>query len=122
YGSTIQSVFENRSSIGSYFQHSFRHIFRLTGFQLAIILLMLPLFLMIAAGQFLFDKFVGQDFHFLFVIFSIILLLLSYTLFLHTPIFIIRYRMKIWRSIGLSFRLFFKKPFRVFFSGLLFFG
>lgn len=123
YGSTLDSVLDQQFSIKSFFQHSFRHVSRLTSFQLLIIALMFPIFLVITIGLWIFNDYLfNQTFYLLLTIFFVILLLPCIIFFQHTPIFIIRHNMKIWRSIRLSFQLFLKQPLRVLLSGVLFFG
>lgn len=122
YGSTIESVFENRSSIGTYFTYSFRNLWRLTALQLLIFLLGMPIFIFVLFVNLLVVELFGEGFIPLAIIFSIIIGFLFLTLFLHTPIFIIRLRTKVWKSIGYTFRLLIHNPFRILLSGILFFG
>lgn len=122
YGSTIESVFENRSSIGTYFVYSFRNLWRLTGLQFAILLLGIPVFAVMFFGNLLFAQVFGEEYIVIPIVLSVIIGLLFFTLFLHSPIFIVRLRVKVWRSIGLAFRLLMENPFRVLLSGVIFFG
>src|SRR5690606_36246648 len=76
YGSTLDSVLDQQFSIKSFFQHSFRHVFRLTSFQLLIIALMFPIFLVITIGLWIFNDYLfNQTFYLLLTIFFVILLL-----------------------------------------------
>lgn len=122
YGSALESVFEDRSSISTYFKYLFRNFWRLTGLQLAILLLGLPIILCLVLGSALFVSVFGEDLLVLPISLSIIVGVLFITLFLHTPIFIIQLKEKIWRAIGLSFQLLKENPLRILLSGVIFFG
>lgn len=122
YGSALESVFKDRSSIVTYFKYAFRNLLRLTGLQLAILLLGLPIILCLVLGSMLFVSAFGEDLLVLPISFSIVVAVLFFTLFLHTPIFIIQLEAKVWRSIGLSFRLLKGNSLRILLSGVIFFG
>ena len=122
YGSTIESVYENRSSVRSYFAHSFRHIWRLTSVQLAQFFIALPITLGLVLGNVAVMEAFGEVFGFLSILVSLVIMMLILTVYLHTPIFVVRLRTKVWRSIALTFRLLLVSPFRTFFACMLFLG
>lgn len=122
YGSVIESVYENRSSVGVYFKYSFRNLWRLTGLQLVIYLLGIPVYLGVFFVNQLFTSLFSENLSFIPVVFSVVVGLLFMAIFLHTPIFIIKLRSKILRSIGLTFQLLKENFSGVLLSGLKFYG
>lgn len=122
YGSTIEAVYENRSSIQTYFRDAFRHMVRLTGWQLVVFLLAIPIIILFIVGMLLFKELFGEVLVVIPILFAIVTGMLFLVLFIHSPIFIVKHRSKAWRSIALSFRLLRRRPLRVLLSGILSLG
>lgn len=104
YGTASDMLFDDQFSVPGYLYHSTRNTLRLTGWQWALFLLFLPFFV-------LFIVLITPDLvHFPYqeviaplAAFVVILLFCSF--FQYTPLFIVRYRAKVWQSFGWSLRL-----------------
>jgi hypothetical protein len=104
YGSTSDLIFEDKFSLKEYFYHSARNTWRLTGWQWVLFLVCLPfLILYIWFSDPELVRFPHQDV-IMPIVFFVMVILLCYV-FQYTPLFIVRYRARIWQSFGWSFRL-----------------
>lgn len=123
YGSAIRSAYEKKGSMGAYFLYFFRHLGRITRLQILLLILSIPLLLLIVILViFLQMLFESPNIIFFQASFSVLLLLLFITLFLHAPIFIIKNNVGAWRSIVLSFQLLKEGLYPVLYSGAIFFS
>ncbi|MBA4494600.1 hypothetical protein ACFO25_12740 [Paenactinomyces guangxiensis] len=125
YTSSIEAVYENRSSVGTYLNGAFRYLWKLTGLQLAYLLVSIPLLVVLVItaefseqGGFEQSPVSGILLTLIFLLFTFIYVMM----FLYSPIFIIKERTGIWKSISLSFSLIFKAFGHVILSGFLFIG
>lgn len=106
YGSALDAVYNDYSSISSYFNNMFRYGWKMILLHLCIGIMFIPLFifLIIIASLLAFvSEVLGILVSFVFWIPFIIPLLFA-------PLLVIKDGVGIWRSIGLSFKLFRLKP------------
>lgn len=123
YGASVHSVFDEQASIGSYFSYSFRNLGRLTRLQLLLLVLSIPMFILITFVVIGLETLVNSPNIIYFQLsFSLLLILLFLTLFLHSPIFIIKNQTGAWRSIQLSLELLKRAPYSILFSAVVFFA
>lgn len=108
YGSSIEAVFDNRSSLGTYFTAAFRYFWRLTGVQLVILLLSLPLILILIIPLVIFETMGMSDnggIILIWLLFAFVGSIIPWMLYLHAPILVIKENVGAWKSVSLSFRL-----------------
>jgi hypothetical protein len=127
YGAASASVFRGEWSIGYFFTTGFRHLWKMFGQQILLILffigpalLMLPFisFLAVNGGS----EVVLLIFLLLFFILLFVLSIGYLWISLHSPLIMIAERTGVWDSIRLAFRLTVKKPGQTLLSGLIALG
>lgn len=123
YGSSIHAVFETDKTIRAYFSYSFRNLGRLTQLQWLLILLSIPLLIVTVILIILLDTLIDSPNVIFFQIsFSVLLCSVFFTLFLHSPIFIIKNRLTVWQSIQISLQLLKRGLYPTLFSSFAFFA
>lgn len=123
YGSAIRSTYEQKGSMGAYFLYFFRHLGRITRLQILLLILSIPLLLVIGIIVIFLQMLFETDMVIFFqASFTVLLIVLFITLFLHAPIFIIKNDVGAFRSILLSFDLLKRGVYPVLTSGAIFFS
>jgi hypothetical protein len=108
FGSSVSAVYEEHSSINDYFNHVWRHFWKMTLLQLAWTVVLLPLFIPAFLISIVLDqsgsvaKVAGG---LLLLLIFVLMLYLAGALYIYSPVLIIREGAGVWQSVKLSFRL-----------------
>lgn len=123
YGSAIQSIFKEKGVFGAYFSHSFRHLGKMMQLQLLLLILLIPfLILLVLFNIFLQALIESPNIIYFQASFSVIFMLIFFTLFLQSPILIMKENVSAFKAITLQFQILKKDLFAILFSGALFFA
>ncbi len=123
YGSAIRSIFEKKGLFGAYFSYSIRHLGKLMQLQIHLLILLIPFLILLIIFNIGLETLVfSPNIIYFQASFTLIFLLIFCTLFLQSPIIIIREKVEAWKSILISLRLLKSHLYTILFSGALFFA
>lgn len=123
YGSAIRVIFEKKGSFGAYFAYSIRNLGKLMQLQILLLILLIPFLILLVIFNIGLESLIySPNIIYFQASFSVIFLLIFCTLFLQSPIIIIKEKVGALKSIMISLQLLKRELYTILFSGALFFA
>ena len=123
YGSAVKAIFEDKGGFGAYFSNAFRHLGKLMQLQLLLCILLIPFLILIVIFNIGLQTLINSPNIIYFqASFSLIFVLIFVTLFLQSPIIIMKEKVGVFKALALQFQILKKDLYSILFSGALFFA
>lgn len=123
YGSAVNSIYNDKGVFGAYFSYSFRNLGKLLQLQFLLLILSIPFFILLVIFNIGLQTLIeSPNIIYFQASFSLIFLLIFLTLFLQSPIIMIKENVGAFKAISLQFQILKQDLYTILFSGALFFA